>query len=111
MKKLTNTPGACAIIAIRYAARTSDAAALRACINQGQFDEQWQKAAEELGLKLTKVRSRKILLKNFLKKFPEGMFIVGTHDHLFVVDNGKVVDPAYDVPGLSRTLTGAWLVE
>jgi hypothetical protein len=39
------------------------------------------------------------------------MFIVGTHDHLFVVDNGKVVDPAYDVPGLSRTLTGAWLVE
>ena len=110
MKKLLEIPGACAVIALRYAARTTDELALHACIKQGQFDNQWQKAAEELGMKLTKVRSRKMLLRGFIKTHQTGLYIVSTHNHLFVVENGEVYDPGWGSPGLRRTITGAWEV-
>ena len=110
MKKLLEIPGACAVIALRYASRTTDEKALHICVGQGLFDSQWQKAAEELGLKLTKVRSRKIMLRDFIKKHSTGLYLISTHNHLFVVENGEVYDPGWGAAGLRRNITGAWEV-
>ena len=109
-RKLNKTPGACAIIALRYAADTTAEEALKACLAQGLFDEQWRRAAEELKLKIERVVYKPIMLRKFIRKYPTGLYIMGTHNHLFVVDNGRVVDPGWGKPGLSRMIREAWKV-
>lgn len=110
MKKLTKLEGACAVIALRYAADVPDDTAIETCLSQGMFDVQWMTAARKLGLKLHRVIYRKIMLKRFIKKYPEGMYLLGTHNHLFAVKDGKIFDPHWNNAGLSRMVIQAFRV-
>lgn len=110
MKSIAKINGSCAITALQYAADTTEEKALKVCIGQGLFDEQWMKAADELGLKIKRVVYKPIQLKRFLKKYPVGLYIMGSHNHLFVVDNGRVVDPAWGSDGLYRKIISAYEV-
>lgn len=79
------------------------------------FDDEWQEAAEDLGLELSKVKMRPMKLSSFIKKHPRGLFLVSTVDHLFCVDNGIVYDPHTKddgtYPALGRVIQLAFRTE
>ena len=111
MKKLTKIEGACAVLALKYVAKVPEEKAIEVCLGQGMFDTQYLEAAKGLGLRLERVVYKKIMLKKFIKKYPLGTFLAGSHNHLFVVDNGRVVDPQWNNAGLSRMILEAWRVD
>lgn len=74
-------------------------------------DDQWIAAAKKLGVSMREVAIEPQRLRTFLRKYPEGVYFVGTFDHLFVVDNGVIVDPRCSrPPGLGRVIKQAWKV-
>lgn len=110
MKKLSNIEGACAVIALRYAAKVPAGIAIEACLSQGMFDEQWTIAAKKLGLRVEKTITKRVMLRKFIGKYPDGLFLMATHNHLFVLDNGKIIDPSWNSDGLYRMILQAWRV-
>lgn len=110
MKPLSKIEGACALRALRYAAGADEHRVIEACLMQGQFDEQWKAAANELGLRLEKILYRKTSLKKFVKMNPRDMYLICTHNHIFVLDNGRIIDPDWDNSGLYRMIVQAWRV-
>jgi hypothetical protein len=117
MKKLKKVPGACAVIALRYVLGIDEDAVLRVCKlygfteRSGMEDKDWQSAAKHLSIIFRAVALPQCTLKQFVKNHPEGLYLVGTHDHLFCVDSGVVVDPRTPTPGLKRIIKQAWKVE
>ena|SRR3990167_10228694 len=118
MKKLLKIKAACAATALWYVAGGVDEEAiLRLSLahgfttKDGMADEDWLKVAALLGIKTRATLAEPILLGKFIKKHAVGLYLVGTFDHLFVVDNGIIFDPrGKKPPGLKRKLHQAWKV-
>lgn len=118
MKKLKKIDGSCAVVALLYVSGLDEETVIRVCQfhgfekSKGMDDDEWQEAARALGVKFRVAAFKPMLLRDFIKEFPKGLFLVGTHDHLFVVDNGVIVDPRNKKPpGLRRVIKQAWRVE
>lgn len=120
-RKLKYVSGYCAPHALKYASGRTEASVLNICADNyftpehGMEEHEWQKAARELGIRLRRRNLKqaglyRCKLKDFIKACPEGMFIIYTDAHLFVVDDGEVIDPLNDDPFLHRIVTGAWRV-
>ncbi len=116
MKKLRKIDGSCAVCALCYVSGLDQETVLRVCAlhgfeaGRGMFDEEWQDAAEHLGLKFRKVPESECRLKTFMSKYKKGLYLVGTIDHIFVLDNGIIIDPKEDKEGMGRIVKGAWRV-
>lgn len=81
-------------------------------IGKGMSDAEWRAAATELKIVSRGVAMEPRILRHFLRDYSEGLYFVATHDHLFVVDNGIIIDPRNPKPpGLKRTIRQAWRVE
>lgn len=118
MKKLKEIDGSCAVVALCHVSSIDEETVLRVCTScgfeagQGMEDPEWQEAAKCLGLKLRAIKLKPCFLKEFIRKKKKGLYLVGTFDHLFVVDNGIIVDPRNPrPPGLGRLIRQAWKVE
>lgn len=117
MKKLQKIDGACAVCALCYVSALEEDTVLRVCTlhgfkeGQGMFDNEWQAAARQLDVDFRGIGIEPLLLKQFIKNYSEGLYLVATSDHIFVVDNGIVIDPRYaKAPGLRRKIKQAWRV-
>lgn len=117
MKKLKKIKGACAVLALWYLCQKDENAVLRVCQAygfreaQGMFDHEWQQAAWQLGISMREINIEPRKLGLFIKEYPDGLYLISTRDHLFVVDNGIVFDPRYTkAPGLNRTIYYAWRI-
>lgn len=116
MKKLKHLEGACAVLALHYISGKSEETALRVCKmhdfhpGEGMDDEDWREAAEVLGIRVRAMPLESMRLKRFVTLHSEGLFLIGTHNHLFVVDSGVIVDPRTKTPGFGRIVKQAWRV-
>jgi len=117
VKKLKKIKAACAVLALWYISQRDEDAVLRICRaygfkeNEGMYDEDWQKAAEQLGIKMRSVSLEPCRLSQFIKDYPNGLYLMSTRDHLFVVDNGIIFDPRNKKPpGVGRIIYWAWRV-
>jgi hypothetical protein len=121
-RKLKYVSGYCAPHALHFVSGKSENTVYEACLNNdfskefGMEEYEWQKAAKELGVRLRRKNLKRAglygcQLKDFIKACPEGMYIIYTHMHLFVVEDGEIYDLLNpNNPGLSRLVTGAWRV-
>ena len=117
MKKLKRIDGACAVVALLYVSGLSEDTVLRICRlhgfedGRGMEDAEWKEAAQELGIKTRSVPVSPQRLRKFVHDHKEGLFLIGTHDHIFVLDAGLIVDPRNETPpGLGRIVQQAWRV-
>lgn len=118
MKKIKKIPGACAVCALQYVSGIDEEAVLRICAmngfktGRGMYNEEWKSAAETLSIKMRGVAFEPRILRHFIRDYQNGLFLVVTHDHMFVVDNGIIVDPRNKKPpGLKRRIVQAWRVD
>lgn len=117
MRKLKKIKGACAPTALWYCCQKDEDTVLRVCQAygfkeaEGMFDSDWQQAAQQLGITMRAVSLDPMRLGKFVKEYPDGLYLMSTRDHLFIVDNGVVFDPRYEkAPGLNRKVLAAWRV-
>lgn len=117
MKRLQKYDGSCAPTALHYCSSVDEDTVLRICHlhgfkdGKGMYDAEWQEAARQLGIDYRGIGIEPLLLKQFVSNYPEGLFLVATADHIFVVDNGIVIDPLYSkAPGMRRKIKQAWRV-
>lgn len=118
MKKIVKIKNACAVVALLYVSGATEETVLRVCkmhgfeTDHGMDDEDWRDAAVSLNLRVRSVSLSPVRLNKFVKEYKTGLYLVGTHNHLFVVDNGLVVDPRHEnPPGLDRVVKQAWTVK
>ena len=118
MKKLIKIDSACAVVAICYVSGIDEETVLRVCrscgfeAGEGMLDEEWMDAAKQLGIRFRRLVIPEMRLKRFMAEHNEGLYFVGTIDHLFVVDNGILIDPRHPTPpGLGRIVKHAWRVD
>lgn len=121
-KKLRKIDGACALFAMRTATNRCDGTIIDACIDEGWSPEfgleehEWLAAAKKIGIRLRRMNLKKggiysCELRKFIKHNPTGHFFIYTDGHLFVVKDGNIIDPLYQIgKGLRRKVTGAWRV-
>lgn len=120
VKKLIKIDNSCAVLALHHVSGVDEETVLRVCKfhdfspEGGMADEDWIDAAKDLGIKVRMCFSGSQRLKTFLKDHKTGLFLVRTHDHIFALDNGIIVDPGYKetghFPGLGRLVKWAWRV-
>jgi hypothetical protein len=120
VKKLKKIRNACAPAALCHCSGINEDTVLRICVScgfdirGGMGDDEWQEAADDLGLKLKKVPTELFKLRDFVQKYPNGLFLVTTQDHILCVDGGVVYDPREKLkgrhPGLNRAVYGGWRV-
>lgn len=117
IKKLKKINDSCAVVALHYISGLDEEAVLRICrlhgfeVGHGMSDEDWQRAAVHLGIKFRGVALEKCHLNKFMKNHKSGLYLLGTCDHIFVLDNGIIIDPRNKKPpGLKRIIKQAWRV-
>ncbi len=117
MKKLRKIPNSCAVLALHYVSGKDEETTLRVCKlhefypDYGMDDENWREAAKDLGVETRALPISPQRLRKFLRDNPTGLFLIGTHDHLFVIDNGTIIDPrCTKPPGLGRVVKQVWRV-
>lgn len=117
MKKLKKINDSCAIVALLYCSGLDEDTVIRICklhgfeAGRGMEDREILDSAKEMGLKVRKKTINSCRLSTFIKNNPKGLFLVGTHDHLFVIDNSLVIDPRNETrPGLGRIINQTWKV-
>lgn len=121
MKKLLTIDGCCAVLALHHVSGIDEETVLRICTlrnfkpKKGMADKDWKAAADDLGIKIRGLIMEPCRLKRFVEDHPTGLWLLGTHDHLFVLDNNVIVDPREKqrgkYPGLRRVIKQAWRVE
>ncbi len=119
MKKLNRIKNCCAVVALFYVSGKKEDTVLNVCRfygfhpDEGMDDEDWRDAAVHLGLKVRQVNFKDMRLKKFIKLHPAGIYLIATWNHLFVLDNGIVIDPRGSIPpnGLNRIIKQAWTVK
>ncbi len=118
IKKLLKVKAACAVCAIAYVSGADEDAVRRICtmrgfkVGHGMWDREWRLASADLKIISRGIAMSPRTLQHFLKDYSEGLFYVATHDHLFVVDNGIIIDPRNKKPpGLKRMIRQAWRVK
>lgn len=116
MKKLTTLDAACAVLALCYVSKKDEEAVIRVATlhgfapGKGMEDPEWQGAAKTLGISFKAVNPTPMELRKFIKLFPKGCYFVETPGHLFVVDDGLIIDPRWGSLGLRRKVLQAWRV-
>lgn len=116
MKKLKHLKGACAVLAVHYVSMCDEDTAIRICTLYGYRPELgtphkgWLDAAKHLGVRTREITRPLISLCEFIEGNPKGVFFIFTQGHLFVVDNGILVDPRFDNPSMRRIVLRAWRV-
>ena len=117
MKRLKKIDGSCAVVALLYCSGMDEETVIRVCqfhgfeAGKGMTDDEWHAAARDLKIKFRLVAMKPCTLGQFIKNHPKGLYLIGTHDHLFVVDNGIIVDPRNtNPPGLKRSVKQSWRV-
>lgn len=117
MEKLKKIDGSCAIVALLYVSGKDEDTVIRICTlhgfkeGKGMADKAWQQAATDLGIAFNGVAIQSCSLKKFIANHPKGLFLLGTHDHLFVLDAGLIVDPRNTkLPGLNRKIKQCWKI-
>lgn len=116
MKNIRKMGGACAVVALSYVSEKSEGAVLRICKlcgfleSEGMADEAWRKAAKYLGLKVREFSIPPTKPSKFIRNYPSGLYFVATHDHIFVVDDGIIIDPRLNELHPHRTILQAWRV-
>lgn len=58
---------------------------------------EWEETIHSLGFteKLPYTRNYKITVNQFLKKHPQGEYVIGTRGHTFLIKDGKVLDHSW----------------
>lgn len=117
MKKLKKIDNSCAVVALHYVSGIAEDIVLRVCQlhefhpKQGMDDKNWKAAGKDLGITVRAINFVPCTLKTFAREHMEGLYLLGTWDHLFVLDNGMIVDPrCARPPGLRRMIKQAWVV-
>lgn len=120
MKKLKKIENSCAVIALHHVSGVDEETVLRVCKthdfhpSEGMEDEDWMEAAKDLGIQIRSCFNGSVRLRKFVSEHKEGLFLLGTHDHLFALDNGVIIDPRArgwgGYPGLGRLVKQAWKV-
>ena len=110
--------GYCAILSLIHASGLPESHVLDICKfygfrdnGNGMEDEDIEEAIEDLGIRRRRVSNPPNTVGAFLKKYPLGLFIVTTYNHIFVVLNGGVVmHPLQDKMDRRCKLENAWRV-
>lgn len=120
MRKLQKIDGSCAVLALHHVSGLPEDTVLRVCKlhgfepSLGMEDDDWRAAADDLGIKIRAVPMESCRLKKFANNHKDGLYLLGTFDHLFALDNGIIIDPreklAGRYPGLGRIVKQAWKV-
>lgn len=122
MKKIRRVNGFCAPAALRHLSGLEDRLVLEICARHGfhpstGMDEfEILAAAKSLNIRLRRVNlKKKGFYRSRLRKFRahhrDGKYILCTHNHIFVLDMGSIVDPLWEgFPGLDRYIVSAWMV-
>lgn len=118
--RLKRMKGACVPTALWYLSEGQEDEVIRVCKafgfvegtgdEAGMADEDWVAAAKHFGINVRKMRCEEMRLDKFVNNHRKGLFVVHTWDHMFVVENGKVIDPRRG-PGLRRFVRDVWRVE
>lgn len=121
MNKLKTIEGSCAVLALHHVSGVDEDTVIRICTlhnfkpAKGMKDRDWKAAADDLGIKIRMLQMEPCRLKNFWENHPSGVYLLGTHDHLFVLDNNILIDPREKLrgkyPGLRRIVKQAWRVQ
>ena len=125
MELIAHKRNNCVLVALRELTGKPDAEIFAAVRkhgyrdNRGMYVENYFAAAKDLGLKMTEEKRRwdlvpsggdrgKMTLRDFVRAFPKGVFLVRTWGHALVVRDGAVVDPNWRRrAGLGRGIVGA----
>ena len=120
MKKIIKLENSCAVVALHHVSGLDEETVLRVCkihdfdVKIGMDDEDWIAAAKDLGITIRSVFEGSVRFKTFMNQHKTGLFLIRTSDHLFVLDNGIIIDPCakeWDgYPGLSRVVLQVWKV-
>lgn len=120
MKKLKKIDASCAVLALHHVSGVDEETVLRVCklhgfeAGEGMEDSDWQEAAKDLGVKIRRISLEPCRLSKFINNHEVGLYLLGTMDHLFVIDNGVIIDPRTKMfgkfPGLGRIIKEAWRV-
>ncbi len=114
---LAHIRGACVLCALQYVSKHEEEHVMKICLQnkwaakRGMQTTEWLKAAKQLGIMLEKTPLTPIRVGRFLKKFTTETYLVETSDHLFVIENGIMIDPREPKPpGLCRTILSAYRI-
>lgn len=118
MRYIKKIDGSCAVCALQYVSGIDEETVLRVCVScgfeksKGMEDSEWMEAAKCLGVSVRAMNiEQPCALYQFIKNNPRGLYLVGTYDHIFVLDNSIIVDPRnMNPPGLKRRIKQAWKV-
>jgi hypothetical protein len=130
MEKITDYRNNCVLVALKEVSGKDDAEIFRAVRNHnyknngGMYQSDYMKAATELGIEMSDVRScyslfadqfnemrsrgnfnipSRTTLTAVLKKLNKGTFLVRTPGHILVIRDGRVVDKNFYKPRLGRS--------
>ncbi len=117
LKKLRKIKNSCAVIALQYVSSIDEDAVLRICkacgflISAGMHDTEWKSAADLLGIEVHGMPHKTCRQSTWLNKKKKGLYLLGTCDHIFVVDEGIVIDPrGPKTSGMGRIIKQVWKV-
>lgn len=117
MRKLIKIPGACVPCALQYASGIDEETVLRICAlhgfeaGEGMCDHEYLEAAADLKMKLKRVNVDAEPLNKFMRRHKNGLYLLVTFDHMFVLDSSIIVDPRNKrAPGLWRVIREAYRV-
>ena len=119
LKKLKKLKGACVVLAFCYVTKQNEETIERMCTlhgfepGRGLTDVEYLACAKMLGIKLRKaINFQPTELKKFQKEYKKGLYVLVTHDHMLVLDNGLIVDPreGAETGRTRRKIINAWKV-
>lgn len=120
MKKLIKLDNSCAVLALHHVSGVDEETVLRVCKihdfdpHYGMEDTDWINAAKDLGITVRSVFNGSERLSSFVNKHQSGLYLIGTFNHLFALDNGIIIDPRAKgwggYPGLGRLVKQAWKI-
>jgi hypothetical protein len=120
MKRIRKIDGSCAPLALKYLSGMTDREVCDICQfygfqqDTGMEEHEFIEAAKDMGIRLRRINLKKkelyrVKLRKFIRENNSGTFLIYTHAHLFVIDDGKIIDPLNEgYYGLDRLVTGAW---
>lgn len=122
-KKLKKISGSCAPLALMYLSGLQENIVHEISVTHGwrqdwgMEDYEATKAAKDMGLKLRRLNLKKrelygVKLREIIKAYNEGKYLVYTTNHLLVIHDGRVVDliNGKKYQGLDRIVTAVWKV-
>src|ERR1035437_6933689 len=122
--KIHKMTGSCVLCALQYVSKLQEDIVQRACTtygwtnDRGMHDAEWKQAANMLGINIKPMKKPysdllPIEAQIFINNYKDDLYLVGTHDHLFVVDHGLKIDPMgsnRDRKRDRRSITQVWRV-